>query len=390
MKIDVETLAADDMQGRVPGSAGLDKAADYIAQEFAKAGLKPGADNGTYFQSFKIKAENGKQVTVKNVLGVIPGKQEKMQGESVVLSAHYDHLGEGWPETASGNEGKIHNGADDNASGVAVMLELARTLGKSMSPERAVVFAAFSAEEAGLLGARHYVKAAKTYPIEKVIGNLNIDTVGRLGENKLLILGSNSAREWKFIFMGASFVTGVQTELPSQDISSSDQVAFIEAGVPGVQFFAGVSPDYHKPGDTADKIDYNGLVKVAAIVREGVEYLGSRPDPMDYQGEKKAAGATKPAAVKRPAGGRRVSTGIMPDFAFSGVGMSVGAVSEDSPAAQAGLAKGDVVTAIDGSKVTDLRSYSELLKQHAPGDQVEFTFKRENDSQTVKLTLGSR
>ena len=388
MQHDVETLAADNMQGRVPGSAGLDQAADYIAQEFAKAGLQPGGDNGTYFQSFSIAGENGKQVTVKNVLGVIPGKQEKMQAESVVLSAHYDHLGKGWPDTGSGNKGKIHNGADDNASGVAVMLELARTLGKSMTPDRAVVFAAFSAEEAGLLGAKHYVKNAKTYPVEKVIGNLNIDTVGRLGENKLLILGSNSAREWKFIFMGASFVTGVQTELPSQDISSSDQVAFIEAGVPGVQFFAGVSPDYHKPGDTADKIDYNGLVKVAAIVREGVEYLGSRPDPMDYQGQRKPA---EPAKTRPgPAGGRRVSTGIMPDFAFSGEGMSVGAVSDGSPAAQAGLSKGDVVTAIDGKQVVDLRSYSDLLKQYSPGEQIEMTFKRGADSNTVKLILGSR
>ncbi len=390
MQKDVEILAADDMQGRVPGSAELDKAADYIAQEFAQAGLKPGGDNGTYFQSFKIKAENGEQVTVKNVLGVIPGKQEKMQGQSVVLSAHYDHLGKGWPDAGDGNKGKIHNGADDNASGVAVMLELARTLGKSMKPERAVVFAAFSAEEAGLLGARYYVENYKAYPVEKVIGNLNIDTVGRLGENKLLILGSNSAREWKFIFMGASFVTGVQTELPSQDISSSDQVAFIEAGVPGVQFFAGASPDYHKPSDTADKIDYNGLVKVAAIVREGVDYLGTRPEPMGYQGQKKSTKATPAKPVKRPAGGRRVSTGIMPDFAFSGKGMSVGAVSDESPAAQAGLAKGDVITAIDGEQVTDLRSYSDLLKQYAPGDDVEITYSRDGASKVVKLTLGSR
>ncbi len=390
MQADVETLAADAMQGRVPGSAGLDLAAAYIAEEFEKAGLKPGGDNGTYFQSFSIKAENGKQVTVKNVLGLIPGTQEKMQQESVVLSAHYDHLGKGWPDAGSGNKGKIHNGADDNASGVAVMLELARTLGKTMTPERTVVFAAFTAEEAGLLGARHYVKTAKAYPIEKVIGNLNVDTVGRLGENKLLILGSNSAREWKFIFMGASFVTGVQTELPSQNISSSDQVAFIEAGVPGVQFFAGVSPDYHKPGDTADKIDYNGLVKVAAIVREGVEYLGSRPDPMNFQGSKKPAAASSPATTKKPAGGRRASTGIMPDFAFSGKGMAIGAVSDASPAAQAGLIKGDVITAIDAKPVSDLRSYSDLLKQYAPGDQIEMTYSRDSKSQTVKLTLGAR
>ncbi|MCF6226242.1 MAG: PDZ domain-containing protein, partial [Xanthomonadales bacterium] len=191
-----------------------------------------------------------------------------------------------------------------------------------------------------------------------------------------------------------SFVTGVQTELPTQDISSSDQVAFIEAGVPGVQFFAGASPDYHKPGDTADKIDYKGLVKVAAIVREGVEYLSVRPDPMEYQGEKKitgkVAGADKPKVTKPTTGGRRVSTGIMPDFAFSGKGMSVGAVSADSPAAKAGISKGDVIIAMDGKPVSDLRSYSNLLKQYAPGDQLEFRFSRGGETQSVKLTLGSR
>jgi hypothetical protein len=385
MKKDVQTLADDDMQGRGLGSAGLEASAEYIAEQFREAGLEPAGDDGSYFQSFKAAGEDGKEVTIRNVLGVIPGSNPDWKDQSVVLSAHYDHLGLGWPDVKAGNKGKIHNGADDNASGVAVMLEMARTLGKSMEPARSVVFAAFTAEEAGLLGSRHYVKNMQRYPVGKVMGNLNVDTVGRLGDNKLLVLGSTSAREWKFIFMGASFVTGVQTEMPTQDIDSSDQVAFIEAGVPAVQFFSGASPDYHKPTDTMDKLDYNGLVKVAAIVREGVEYLAERPEPMEFKGS-----TTKSAAAKPTAGERRVSTGLMPDFAFSGEGVSIGDAGDDTPAKNAGLAKGDVITAINGNRVADLRSYSNMLKQFAPGEVIDVTYTRQGTEQTTKLTLKAR
>ncbi len=385
MKKDVQILADDSMQGRGIGTAGLQASAEYIAEQFSAAGLKPAGDNGSYFQSFEVNGEDGKPVEVANVVAVIPGTNPDWKEESVVVSAHYDHLGLGWPDVRAGNKGKIHNGADDNASGVAVMLELARTLGKSMTPARSVVFVAFTAEEAGLLGARHYVKNMQTYPAKKTMGNLNIDTVGRLEDNKLLILGSTSAREWKFIFMGASFVTGVQTEMPTQDIDSSDQVAFIEAGVPAVQFFSGASPDYHKPTDTMDKLDFNGLVKVAAIVREGVEYLAERPEPMVFKGSSKKSTGAKPSP-----GERRVSTGLMPDFAFSGEGVAIGAVGDDTPAKNAGLVKGDVITAINGEKVSDLRVYSDMLKQFAPGDEIEVSYTREGKEQSTHLTLKAR
>ena len=386
MEADATLLAADDMQGRGPGSAGHEAAAEYIAAQFEAAGLEPAGDDGGWFQAFEMTGPEGKPVTVRNVLGVIPGNNAEWNGQSVVLSAHYDHLGLGWPDDKAGNEGKVHFGADDNASGVAVMLELARTLGKSMEPARAVVFAAFTGEEAGLKGSRHYVENMQRYPAEKVMGNLNIDTVGRLGDNRLLVLSSASAREWKFIFMGASFVTGVQTETPTQDLDASDQVAFIEAGVPGVQFFAGASPDYHKPSDTADKLDYNGMVKVAAIVREGVQYLAERAEPMAFNAPAKPSGASHPAAGAE----RTAATGLMPDFAFSGEGVAIADPGSDTPAQKAGLLKGDVITAINGTSVTDLRSYSNMLKQFKPGDTIEVTFTRDDAEQTTDLTLKAR
>ncbi len=385
MQTDVQALAGEGTLGRGIGTAGLDAAAEYIADQMRAAGLEPAGDDGSYFQTFTMPGEDGENVTVRNVLGVIPGTDADREQESVVVSAHYDHLGLGGPDVREGNQGKVHFGADDNASGVAVMLELARTLGKSLAPSRSVVFAAFTAEESGLLGAMHYVKDASRYPANKAIGVLNIDTVGRLGDNKLLVLGSGSAREWKFIFMGASHVTGVQTELPTQSLDASDQVAFIEAGVPGVQFFSGASPDYHKPTDTADKLDFNGMVKVASIVREGIEYLAERPEPMSFQG---AAAPGRPAAAGTNQ--RRVSTGLVPDFLHSGAGVAISEVGAGTAAERAGLSSGDVIVKIDDKEIADLRSYSEMLKQFQPGDVIKIGFTRDGQERKTDLTLMAR
>lgn len=368
----VRYLASEELAGRGPGSAGINKAADFIAEKFKNAGLLPGSDDGSYFQVWDDAVnEKGDSAPVKNVIGILPGINLNLKDESVVICAHYDHLGLGWPGANKGNIGKIHYGADDNASGVAVMLELADLLGKTLKPQRTLVFVAFTLEESGLRGSKHYVRTMKRFPAKKAIGVLNFDAVGRLGDKKLLVLSSNSAREWKFIFMGASYVTGVESEMVTQDLDASDQRSFIEAGVPGVQFFAGANEDYHKPTDVADKIDDAGLVKVAAFAREAVLYLADREGPLAFQ-EQAAAEAKKPQTT----GERRVTTGSMPDFAYSGEGVRIADLSNDSPAAKAGLQKGDVVIKIGPYKVTSLRDYSDALKSFQPGAVVEVVYLR--------------
>ena len=382
----IKFLASDELEGRGPGSAGIDKAADFIAEQFKKAGLQPGADNGSYFQTWQeVVDEKGNKGVVKNVIGFIPGTNKDMAGESVVVCAHYDHLGLGWPSAYKENKGKIHYGADDNASGVAVMLELANLLGKSLKPQRTVIIAAFTLEENGLVGSRYYVKNTKHFPAEKIIGALNLDTVGRLGENKLLVINSSSAREWKFIFMGASYVTGVDAEMVTQDLDASDQVSFIEAGIPAVQFFSGAHRDYHRPTDTVDKIDAAGLVKVATFVREGILYLSEREEPLAFQGQDKKA-AKKPGKQ----GERRVTTGTMPDFSFSGEGVRIADLSPDSPAVKAGLQKGDVIIKLGEHKVTSLRDYSNALKSYSPGDEVTLIYLRDGKQLSTKIKLAAR
>ncbi|HSK08180.1 MAG TPA: M20/M25/M40 family metallo-hydrolase, partial [Vicinamibacterales bacterium] len=228
--------------GRMPGTGGHDEAARYIAERFKSFGLLPGGDDGDYFQPFQLTARpphpsGGGEVTAANVIGYIPGTRPDWKGQAVVVSAHYDHLGTGWPDVHKGDEGQVHPGADDNASGVAVMLDLGRALAAAGRPSRSIVFIAFSGEEAGRLGSRHYVDHAGLFPPSRTIGVINLDTVGRLGSRPLSILGTGTATEWPHIFRGASFVTGVESLSIPGAIESSDQASFTAKGVPAVQLF---------------------------------------------------------------------------------------------------------------------------------------------------------
>ena len=385
MQEHVDFLASEKLQGRGLGSPGLERAAAYIVEQFQKAGLQPGGENGTFFQTWQEKVNaNGDMGEVRNIIGVLPGKKKEFEGQSVVVCAHYDHLGLGWPDVRTGNEGKVHYGADDNASGVAVLIELAASLAKGGAPDRTIIFAAFSGEESGLLGSRHYVKTMQRYPVDKIMGVLNLDTVGRLHSKKLLVLNSSSAREWKFIFMGVGYVTGVEADLVTQELDASDQVSFIEAGVPAVQLFSGANMDYHRPTDTADKIDADGMVKVATFARETIDYLVEREEPMTF------AGSTAKAAPEHPRGGRSVSTGSMPDFAFSGEGVKLASISPDSPADKAGLLAGDVIIRVGDRPVKNLRDYSEALKQFKPGDEAAIVLLRDGEEKTVRIVFQAR
>lgn len=385
---DVEWLADPAREGRGVGSKGLDASADYIAQRFRDLGLKllPGAQD--HFQPFTARGPGEKPAPLRNVIGVIAGSNPAYAGQSVVVSAHYDHLGLGWPDVRAGAEGQIHPGADDNASGVASILELARLM-KDKKPERSVVFVAFSGEESGLQGAKHYVGAARDprfpFPLGKVMGVLNVDTVGRLEGGKITIFGAETAREWPFVFQGIGFTIKAPIEVVAKDLGSSDQKAFAEAGVPAIQVFASKATDYHRPTDTADKLDVDGLAKVVEVLQEAAAYLTSRPEPMPFTG----AGAV--AAAPAPAGGpRRVATGLVPDMAFTGKGVRAQSVTSGSGAEKAGLKAGDVVLKMDGQSIDDLRALSEALKTFAPDQTISVDYQRDGQTRSTKMILGAR
>jgi membrane-associated protease RseP (regulator of RpoE activity) len=231
------------------------------------------------------------------------------------------------------------------------------------------------------------VTAPSPWPPSQAIGMVNLDTVGRLSAGKILVLGTSSASEWIHIVNGAGYVTGAPVEAVMNDPGGSDQMSFIEIGVPAVQIFTGANSDYHKPGDTSDKIDGVGLVKVAAVTRELVAYLAERPNPLT---SKISTSASAGAAGAPPGGERRVSFGSIPDYAFPGPGVRVTGTVSGSPADKAGLQAGDVIVKVGDASIGSMRDFSEALKVLAPGDKVSVTYVRDGTPRTVEATLAAR
>jgi aminopeptidase N len=408
-------LAAPEREGRGPGSAGLAAAADRLEKELKAIGLQPGGDAGTYRQRFTLeKGPDGKPVELLNVIGVLPGTKPEWKEQAVLVGAHYDHLGLGWPDSHAGDAGKVHPGADDNASGVAVVLELARAMAAGEKPQRSIVFALFSGEEAGLAGSKAYAARPPQFPLAGTIGVVNVDTVGRLGDRKVTVLGTATATEWPHIFRGAGFVTGVEGQYPPTGWEASDQATFIRLGRPAVQLFSGPHADYHRPSDTVDKLDFAGMAKVAAFAREAVAYLAERKEPMtvtigppqaaapEAAGRPAAAGGAKRGSLGAvpalsfagpragAAGARRVSLGRVPAFSFAAPGVKLDGTVPGSPAEKAGLVKGDVVLKIGTAAVADLRGLSEALKGLKAGDTVPVVYARDGKERTVDVTVAER
>ncbi|UVS59969.1 MULTISPECIES: M20/M25/M40 family metallo-hydrolase [Nitrosomonas] len=387
MLADITHLASEAFKGRELGSLELEVAADYIAQNFQQAGLLPGGDNNSYYQTWQqeVGAPKGK-ITLRNVIGILPGTNPELAGQSLIIGAHYDHLGMGWPDVRAANHGKIHYGADDNASGVAVMLELARQIATKWQPQRSIIFIAFTGEEANLLGSKHFINNTRTYPAEKIIAMLNLDTVGRLGNNPVTLFGTGTARELVHVFRGAGFVTGIPVNAVQDDFGSSDQAAFIQAGIPAVQFFASAHEDYHAPGDTVDKIDTAGLVKVAAILKEATEYLANRPEPLTAALPSQHA-QPKSTTVKEK---RKASLGTVPDFSHQGEGVRVDNVIHDSPAHQAQLKAGDILIQLAGEMISDLAAYANILRTLEAGQKTILQYLRDGKVNTVEVVLVER
>jgi hypothetical protein len=385
----VAWLAAPEREGRGLGTRGLAEAAAYIEAAYADIGLTPAGDSkDSYQQNFTVATgPKGGPNSLQNLVGYLPGTDPRFADQAIIISAHYDHLGYGWPdERAAAAAGALYPGADDNASGIAVLLELARAYASGPPPPRSLVFLALSGEEAGLLGSAHYVQNPRPVPLGGIRAVVNMDTVGRLGEQPVSILATESATEWPHIFRGVGFTTGIPTRTVPGASESSDQQSFINVGIPGVQIFTGAHLDYHRPGDTVDKVDGDGLVRVASVVRETTNYLLERAEPLTVTG----AALTSPTRSDGNSQRRRVSFGTVPDFAWQGPGVKVESVVPGSPAALAGIGPGDVIMAIDGQSITDLGAFSAMLKKYAAGDRITAAGEREGEVFEVELELVAR
>jgi C-terminal processing protease CtpA/Prc len=229
-----------------------------------------------------------------------------------------------------------------------------------------------------------YVHNEKRYPVDRNIAMLNLDTVGRLRANRLMVLESESAREWVHIFRGAGVMTGVETAMITETLDASDHTSFVRAGVPAVQLFTGPHQDYHRPSDTFERIGTEGLVKVAEVAKEVIEYLAKRKEPL-------TPGAG-PESTKGHTGNteRKVSLGIIPDFTFIGQGCRLSDVVKLSPAEECGLREGDIIKSVNGQPVSSLKDLSDVLRSLNPGDKMEIVFLRDGREMKVLAEAGSK
>ncbi len=377
-------LAADDLEGRLAGSPGARCAGDFIASQFELVGLEPAGEDGTFFQALPLASSinpHAPSGTGRNVVALLRGDDPERRMEVVVIGAHYDHLGRGPFGSLEPDANEVHNGADDNASGVAALLEAAERLAHRQPPARSILFIAFTGEEFGLLGSAHYTRSP-TIPLERAVAMLNLDMVGRLGAGPLIVYGIDTAAEWEELVSGTAAELGVEVAFNGSGYGPSDHTSFYSSDIPVLHFFTNVHSEYHKPSDDWELIDVEGLFSVSALVAGVAERVAERPTRLTLQRTE----APPPARE----GGYGAYLGTVPDFAPVEFGVRLSGVRAGSPAEQAGMQKGDVLIRIDREEIEDLYVFTDALRSHAPGDTVEIVVLREGEEVPLVAVLGSR
>jgi acetylornithine deacetylase/succinyl-diaminopimelate desuccinylase-like protein len=383
----VRYLADDALGGRLAGTREERCAGEYIAQRFAAIGLKPAGTGNTYFQEFSVASVTNPHAgggMGRNVIGILEGSDPQLKNEFVIVGAHYDHLGMGeFGSTAVDKRPTIHNGADDNASGVAVMLDVAQQLARGQRPARSVVFMAFSGEESGLIGSAYFANNP-TIQLTNARAMLNLDMVGRLGKGPLIVYGIGTAREWEKLVSDATAKEKVGVTLQADGYGASDHTSFYLKDIPVLHFFTNVHSDYHNPGDDWQKIDAPGMTKVASIVATVAAQAANRETVITLQ-----KGAGKPPGAAS-GGGYGAYLGTVPDFSPVKYGVKISGVRENSPAAQAGLTAGDIIVKFDDKAIADLQAMTDALRTYKPGDKAKITVLRGDKEVVMDATFGKR
>jgi len=354
-----------------------------------------------------------------NVVGILPGSDPKLKDEAIVLGAHYDHLGRGGEGSLAPREGEIHHGADDNASGVAGLIELARMLStQNQKPRRTIVFIAFSGEEEGLIGSSYYVNHP-VVPLQNTVAMINMDMIGRLKERKLIVGGIGTAQEWRSMVDADNSVQGMTVSLnaprreavatgkgpivlgangqpvvtmdPTKQFfltlnedgyGPSDHSSFYAKQIPVLFLWTGNHDDYHKPSDTADKINYEGEARIVSFVERIVWDIDKSDKRLAYTVAKSdSQGRTM---------GFRVYLGTIPNYADSNDGLKLDGVRDDSPASKAGLKAGDKIVKMAGRDVKNVYDYTYALGEMKAGQEYEVEIVRGSERLTLKITPAAR
>ncbi|QLG45395.1 M20/M25/M40 family metallo-hydrolase [Costertonia aggregata] len=378
---DIAFLANDSLAGRETGTPEELIAAEYLQKRMQAIGLMPKGNAGTYFQTFTFTPKSDPHAEVQfvtgdstitgtNVVGYIDNKAEK----TVIIGAHYDHLGMGGQGSLYTEGAAVHNGADDNASGVGIMLKLAESLKDSIKGSN-YVFIAFSGEEMGLLGSNYFLKNP-TVNLENANYMINLDMVGRLREDKTLsISGVGTAPIWKQVLNATN--PGFKLVLGESGIGPSDHTSFYLQNIPALHFFTGQHEDYHKPSDDFEKLNYEGMRMIG-------EYILSLIAELDDD-KKLTFRTTKNESEDVPR--FKVALGVMPDYLFDGKGMRIDGVTQGRPAAAAGLQKGDIVVKLGDSTVVDMMSYMRALSSFEEGNSAKVVVDRKGEKVSVEVVF---
>jgi hypothetical protein len=373
----IEILASDSMQGRFTGSEGERMARSYIQNEFKKLKLAP-KGTSSFEQAFTFKTGphgSGEDGTAYNVVAFLDNKADK----TIVIGAHYDHLGlgENGSSLDANPQGKIHNGADDNASGVAGLLELARYFKNNKVKENSnFLFIAFSGEELGLYGSKHFTEKP-TVDLAGVNYMINMDMIGRLNPatRSLTVSGSGTSAQWETTLRNISNHT-LSIKTDSSGVGPSDHTSFYLKNIPVLHFFTGSHSDYHKPSDDWDKINYAGEKEVLELIIAVIERLDAEPKLAFLPTKNKSMSSSRSF---------KVTLGIMPSYTADESGLLVDGVTEGRPAQKAGIQAGDIIIEIGNLPVKDVQTYMEALGKFEKGQQVPVKLIRNKEEKTVQV-----
>lgn len=371
-------LASDELEGRGTGTAGEQKANAYIEKQFQALKLQPKGASG-FDQPFEFKRGThgtGEAGTAENIIGYLDNGAEK----TIIIGAHYDHLGLGHDNNSldANPKGKIHNGADDNASGVAGVLELARYFATNKKKEASnFLFICFSGEELGLYGSKYFTEHP-TIDLATANYMLNMDMIGRLETGKgLSVSGSGTSPVWEPLLKSLS-----TAELPIKTDSSgtgpSDHTSFYLKDIPVLHFFTGSHSDYHKPTDDVEKINVAGEVAVLTVMVKLIEALDTQPKLQFLKTKSKAMGSAR--AFK-------VTMGVMPSYTANEAGLLVDGVTEGKPAQKAGIEAGDLIIQMGDILIKDISNYMDALGKFEKGQTIPVKVKRKGEIKTLSVTF---
>ncbi len=380
IKTHIKFLSDDALQGRLSGSEGERMALDYIEKQFKALKLQPKGDSDSFEQKFPFKSGvhgTGTEGTAHNAVAYLDNKADK----TIIIGAHFDHLGlgENGSSLDANPKGKIHNGADDNASGVAGVLELARYFSKNKISEKSnFLFICFSGEELGLYGSKYFTDHP-SIDLTKVNYMINMDMIGRLNPTtkSVSVSGSGTSPVWETTLKN---MTGTQLTIKtdSAGVGPSDHTSFYLKNIPVLHFFTGSHSDYHKPSDDWDKINYAGEKEVLDLIIAVIEKLDTEPQLAFLPTKNKSMSSSRSF---------KVTMGVMPSYTSDVAGLLVDGATDGKPAQKAGIQTGDIITRIGDYEIKDIQTYMDALGKFEKGQTVPVKIKRKSEELTLNVTF---